>query len=176
MNETRAEMEKVLEFVNTRDVETDVDELATAVDLKDWLVARDLLTPAGTVGTADLERARQLREGIRAALVAHDLDHTAAAPSDTVATVPLQLVIAGDGSVTLGPASGGADAALAQLVAAIPAAVADGTWDRMKACPADDCQWAFFDESRNRSRRWCSMRVCGNREKTRSFRQRHQAD
>jgi predicted RNA-binding Zn ribbon-like protein len=31
----------------------------------------------------------------------------------------------------------------------------------------------YFDESRNRSKRWCSMEVCGNREKGEAFRRRH---
>jgi predicted RNA-binding Zn ribbon-like protein len=48
----------------------------------------------------------------------------------------------------------------------------DGSWRRMKICPADDCRWVYYDASRNSSRRWCSMKVCGNRNKTRSYRQR----
>jgi predicted RNA-binding Zn ribbon-like protein len=42
----------------------------------------------------------------------------------------------------------------------------------MKACAAEDCQYAFFDNSRNRSAVWCDMKVCGNRQKVRSFRAR----
>jgi predicted RNA-binding Zn ribbon-like protein len=33
---------------------------------------------------------------------------------------------------------------------------------RVHRCPARDCGWLFLDSSRNRSRRWCSMRTCGN--------------
>jgi len=51
-------------------------------------------------------------------------------------------------------------------------AQADGTWDRMKACAADTCRWAFYDHSRNRSRQWCDMAVCGNRAKARTYRKR----
>ena len=47
-----------------------------------------------------------------------------------------------------------------------------GAWERLKACPAEDCEWAFFDVSRNRSRTWCSMEECGNRAKTRRYRRR----
>ena len=42
------------------------------------------------------------------------------------------------------------------------ASAVTGVWNRLKVCPNDDCAWAFYDESRNRSRRWCSMNVCGN--------------
>jgi predicted RNA-binding Zn ribbon-like protein len=43
---------------------------------------------------------------------------------------------------------------------------------RLKVCPADDCQSAFYDTSRNRSAVWCDMAVCGNRQKVRTFRAR----
>jgi len=41
---------------------------------------------------------------------------------------------------------------------------------RLRACASDTCGWLFIDESKNRSRRWCSMRDCGNRAKVRRFR------
>jgi predicted RNA-binding Zn ribbon-like protein len=49
--------------------------------------------------------------------------------------------------------------------------VLDGL-ERVKICPADDCRWAFHDNSRNGSRQWCSMAVCGNRAKARAHRAR----
>ncbi|MGE3889659.1 MAG: CGNR zinc finger domain-containing protein, partial [Vicinamibacterales bacterium] len=39
-----------------------------------------------------------------------------------------------------------------------------------RACAAQDCRWWFVDETKNRSRRWCDMKICGNREKLRRFR------
>lgn len=42
--------------------------------------------------------------------------------------------------------------------------------DRVRECAADSCGWLFLDGSRNRSRRWCDMSVCGNRNKVRRFR------
>jgi predicted RNA-binding Zn ribbon-like protein len=37
----------------------------------------------------------------------------------------------------------------------------------LRTCAANNCGWIFLDTSRNRSRRWCDMRVCGNRAKVR---------
>ena len=65
------------------------------------------------------------------------------------------------------------DAALGRLVIAVQSAMAEGSWDRLKACRASDCEWAFIDNARNHSRAWCSMKSCGNREKARAFRERH---
>jgi len=62
---------------------------------------------------------------------------------------------------------------VAPVLAAVAEAMADGSWSRIKACRADDCRWAYVDHSRNRSRQWCDMSVCGNRAKARRYRSRH---
>jgi predicted RNA-binding Zn ribbon-like protein len=76
------------------------------------------------------------------------------------------------GEAGLTPRARGFAGALAALLVPVASASADGTWARVKACRADDCQWAFYDRSRNRSGAWCEMSVCGNREKVRSYRSR----
>ncbi len=43
---------------------------------------------------------------------------------------------------------------------------------RLRECASDTCGWIFVDRTKNRSRRWCDMRGCGNRAKVRAFRQR----
>ena len=61
---------------------------------------------------------------------------------------------------------------LATLLVPVAEASRDGSWQRVKACRAGDCLWAFYDRSRNRSGVWCNMAVCGNRAKVRTYRQR----
>ncbi|HEX2241345.1 MAG TPA: CGNR zinc finger domain-containing protein, partial [Actinomycetota bacterium] len=63
--------------------------------------------------------------------------------------------------------------ALAYLAGIVFTATADGTFTRLKVCLRDSCRWAFVDRSRNRSRSWCSMAVCGNRTKAEVYRERH---
>jgi len=46
------------------------------------------------------------------------------------------------------------------------------TVDRGRTCAADNCEWLFLDTTKNRTRRWCDMKVCGNRAKVRRFRNR----
>lgn len=72
----------------------------------------------------------------------------------------------------IAPAGAGVRGALRQLPVAATTARIKGTWTRLKICPADDCAWAFHDTARNRSKRWCSMEVCGNRSKVRAVRDR----
>jgi predicted RNA-binding Zn ribbon-like protein len=50
--------------------------------------------------------------------------------------------------------------------------MASGGLERVRACEADSCRWLFLDTSKNRSRRWCDMKVCGNRAKARRFQER----
>ena len=67
---------------------------------------------------------------------------------------------------------GGLDGALAVIAVIVAAAQVDGSWGRLKACPGRDCGWVFYDRSRNQSSSWCSMSVCGQREKAREYRKR----
>lgn len=87
------------------------------------------------------------------------------------AALPVRVVFDGI-RPRLAPASDGVRGALSWLLIAIIESQAEGTWGRLKLCPADDCLLAFYDASKNRSRSWCSMRECGNRQKTRNYRAR----
>ncbi|MFI6161504.1 CGNR zinc finger domain-containing protein [Micromonospora haikouensis] len=70
---------------------------------------------------------------------------------------------------------GGIDAVLAGLLGVVAVAALDGTWGRLKMCPAEDCRWVFYDHARNRTGVWCQMAECGNRRKVREHRSRQRA-
>jgi predicted RNA-binding Zn ribbon-like protein len=172
------ELELVRAFVNTLDVEEGVDELDSPHTLATWLRGRGLMR-GGTSTQADLVRARRVREGIRALLLANNgvsaRKEAALTLSRAAGRARLTLRFEPDGAVRLEPAATGVDAALGRILAVVSASMAAGTWNRLKACRADDCRWAFYDHARNRSRHWCSMAVCGNRTKARTYRRRHAA-
>ena len=67
----------------------------------------------------------------------------------------------------------GVDRPIGELLMSVTGAMAAGNWNRLKVCANEACQRAFYDSSRNRSGRWCSMATCGNRMKGRAYRQRH---
>ena len=156
-------------FVNTNDLETGPDLLPDADALRAWLVDHDLLA-SEPVSDDDHARAIALREAIRELVSAHaGLPHDpAAAEIVNEAGRRAGLVpVLDDPATRFEPAAPGVDGALGHIVAAIHAAVAEGTWERLKACERDICRWAFYDHSKNRSSHWCSMAVCGQREKNR---------
>src|SRR5690606_10312025 len=67
------------------------------------------------------------------------------------------------GDYGLTPATGSPVGALiARLVGAVLRCREDGSWARLKVCDRESCRWAYYDGSRNLSRRWCSMAGCGN--------------
>ncbi len=170
-------LEQVRAFVNTADFEAGREELASATALRSWLAARGL-APRGTrLSSDDLEHALELREAIRAALLANSDGDPA--PEGACRTIDeaaqramLRPRLHPDGTSVLEPAASGVDAALGRLVAAVHLAAAEGTWTRLKACRDPDCRWAFFDHTKNRAGSWCSMGVCGNRAKARAYRAR----
>jgi len=170
------ELERVRDFVNTLDVETGEDALSSPDALRAWLQSHHL-GPARGATRADLVAARRLREAIRALLLENNglsvRKEAALTLNRTAARAQVGLRFDSGGEVRLEPAARGVEAALGRLLAIAASAMADGTWARLKACRADDCQWAFYDHARNRSRQWCSMAVCGNRTKARTYRRRH---
>jgi predicted RNA-binding Zn ribbon-like protein len=158
------DLELIRQLINTIDLEEDKDELDAA-----WLLEHGL----GKVPAADLDRVRVLREDLRDLLSSHGTDGEAVERLNrTAAHATLTVAFDADGHAHLHPTGSGFEAAAARLLAIVERAQADGTWDRMKACAMDSCRWAFYDHSRNRSRQWCDMAVCGNRQKARTYRKR----
>jgi predicted RNA-binding Zn ribbon-like protein len=170
------DLELVRSFVNTLDKETGVDELSTPKELGEWLAGHDLIPRGTTLRPRDLRRAVELREALRGLLLANNGGALRRRDVDTLdreaASAELTIRFRDDGDAELEPRGSGLDAAIGRLAAVVFEARVDGTWPRLKACPADDCEWAFYDHSRNRSGTWCTMAVCGNRSKVRRYRQR----
>jgi predicted RNA-binding Zn ribbon-like protein len=161
------------------------DEWGDAGEYARWLGARGFATrPPARVTEADRARAIELREALRALAHRHH-DDPSPAPAGTPALAVLDAAAAraslrvsfadGGASPVHVPVGDGPDDALALVVGVVAEAMTDGTWTRMKACPGPHCGWVFYDGSKNRSRQWCSMEICGNRVKGREFRARRRA-
>jgi predicted RNA-binding Zn ribbon-like protein len=170
-------LELIRDFVNTVDLEEpDGETLSTAAATRDWLAAHGLLAENARVSADDRERTIALREAIRGRLLLNNgvaVEPDSAPFEDASRRARLELRFSEDGRPCVAPQAGGVAGALGRILTAIAAAQDEGSWERLKACRAEDCYWAFIDTARNRSRAWCSMRSCGNRAKMRSYRERH---
>jgi predicted RNA-binding Zn ribbon-like protein len=145
-------------FLNSVDLEHDTDWLP------EWLDERGL--------AGELERARTLREALRALVLANNgaaVDQPALELVNGAAE-RLSLRVGPDAGLHVG---GGRDA-LDRVVSIALGAMLDGSWPRLKACR--NCCWSFYDYSPNRSATWCSMQLCGNRTKTRAYRRRRRRE
>lgn len=151
-------------FKRHRESHVPGERLTSPQALADWLTDRGLDFGDSPPRAADLETAIALRTALRQALVA---DTGAAA---ALAEHPLRLEPDASGGLRLVATSG--PAWLNAIVETVAGSVARGEWSRIKLCAAPDCRWAFYDVSRNGRGRWCTMEICGNRHKTRTYRER----
>jgi predicted RNA-binding Zn ribbon-like protein len=169
------QLDLVIDFVNTLDLETAEEELSGPAALASWLAQRGLLAGGRRATPAQLAAAIELREALRRTMLTNNGgpgDREAAERLEAAARRGELSVRFGEGTARLEPCADGLEGALAALLAPVAEAMSDGTWARVKACRADACHWAFYDFSRNRSGTWCDMAVCGNREKVRAYRER----
>ncbi|MFP3714047.1 CGNR zinc finger domain-containing protein [Puerhibacterium sp. TATVAM-FAB25] len=160
---------RVRDFVNTAEPQLGTDQLV-AGEAAEVLQRLGLVATGKDVDTDDLALLVGVREGLRCVLLGHaghaedDPRPDSPPPPDLdtlLRTVPLTARL-GDGPVALRavhdrPAHHAVAAVLGDVVAAPP-----DEWARLKVCARDTCRWAFYDASRNRSGRWCSMAGCGN--------------
>lgn len=140
--------ERLVDFLNTLDVEDGTDELSSVAAWQRWTGRRQ--------SGAQLREARRLRDHLRAL--------AAGETPDGDLQVPLEVQLDDRGARLR------AESPLARIAAAAARLAIEDRLVRIKICPADDCRWAFYDTSKNQSRQWCSMRVCGNRAKARRHR------
>jgi predicted RNA-binding Zn ribbon-like protein len=150
-----------------------VERIPTPHRLADWLAVNGLAVDSCT--TAQLDLARELRESIHAAATAAAMQETLPAPAvqvindcSTQGRAAAILTPEGKRQWRLSSASRVEDAL--SVIAADAISIIAGERDgRLALCASPTCQAAFFDTSQSRTRRWCDMNTCGNREKKARF-------
>jgi predicted RNA-binding Zn ribbon-like protein len=166
------------DFLNTTDIESETDLAATPDALAEWLAGKGLVNARTRVSATEHARVIDLRERLRDALEAttHGVSPADAhARLDAIAAeVPLRVRFGG--AAHLEAARRQSAPALGPMLATVYDALGSEALSRLKVCRNDGCRWAFYDTSRNRSGVWCSMAICGNRQKGRVYRSRHAAD
>lgn len=187
--------DRVLAFINTlsgRPTASPVERLLSYDDLVAWAREQHLISAAAAErlqaearkhphqAAAVLARAKDFREALNGLAVAIDADRQPSAEvlktiGDALATAYANgRLVPHDGTLQW---VAGAEDDLERIVWEIGRAagrlVVSTRLARVRACAAHDCGWWFVDDTKNRSRRWCDMKICGNREKLRRFRARN---
>jgi predicted RNA-binding Zn ribbon-like protein len=154
------------------------DELTGPRELAVWMSQQGLLAEGAKMTAALFDSALQLRAGIRAYLECDPAERrkdneAVRSLNKMVKLFPLVAEARRDRSMTLGAARRDALAGLSVVVAELYDGSIKGTLDRLKMCAAEECRRVFFDRSKPATRRWCMSTLCGNRIKTRTYRERH---
>ncbi len=153
-----------------------VERIPTPGRLIDWFAVYGLTVDSCTA--TELTHARELREAIHAAA-------TAAANRNDLPEAAVRIInehsIRGRGAPVLTDAGernwrleSGSVADALSVVAADAVSIISGERDgRMALCASPTCRAAFFDTSQSRTRRWCDMNTCGNKQKKARFKATH---
>jgi predicted RNA-binding Zn ribbon-like protein len=158
-------------FLRTR------NEITGVAGLDRWCAEHGL--PDGA-GPRTYERALRLREALRSLMLANNGGPAApealAVVNGEIRTCGLSPEITPDGVRWPADESRTGNRLLGTILGGVITSMTDGTWPRMKACAADDCNYAFYDHTRNRSGRWCDVSGCGANARMRAYRQRRAPD
>jgi predicted RNA-binding Zn ribbon-like protein len=154
------------------------DELTNPRELGAWMAQRGLLFTSAKITPAMFETALQLRAAVRFYLECDPAERcknkdTVRSLNTAMRLFPLVAEARNDGVVVLRPARDDGLAGLSSVVAELYNGSVRGTLDRLKMCAAEECRRVFFDRSKPATRRWCMSTLCGNRVKTRTYRERH---
>ncbi|MEU0690586.1 CGNR zinc finger domain-containing protein [Streptomyces uncialis] len=150
-----------------------VERIPTPHRLVDWLTVYDLAVTSCT--SAQLDLARELRESIHVAATAAALQHALPAPAvrvinDRSARGRAVATLTPEGARRWRLSSASCVEDALGVIAADAISVIAGERDgRLALCASPTCLAAFFDTSRSRTRRWCDMNTCGNRQKKARF-------
>ena len=152
-----------------------IDEIETPRMLDAWMRERGLLRSGEHVDAGAHRAALELRRALREFLLNPPLHRARAKEAARQLTAmtrkfPLVLAISDTGAGELSPAPG--SNGLGKVLAEMNQLMERGHLARLKMCASDECQWIFFDRSKPANRHWCSSLICGNRQKTRAYRER----
>ncbi len=183
------ELANLYDFANSLDVRhfthhgvrhVQSDELGGPRELGVWMSRRGLQSTAVKITPAMFETALQLRTSVRDYLKCDPVERrrnrdVVRSLNKAMRLFPLLAQARNDGVMALAPARGDALAGLSSVVAELHDGALRGILDRLKMCAAEECRRVFFDRSKPATRRWCMSTLCGNRIKTRSYRERHRS-
>ena len=180
------ELANLYDFANSLDVRhfthhgvqhLQSDELKGPRELGAWMSQRGLLWSGAKITPAMFDTALQLRSSVRTYLEIDPAERRKAGDSvrslnKAMRLFPLVAEARNDGVMALRAGRDDALAGLSVVVAEMYDGSVKRTLDRLKMCAAEECRRVFFDRSKPATRRWCMSTLCGNRTKTRAYRER----
>ena len=175
-HDTQCALRTIVDLVNSAPEIAGSDGLESVADLADF-VAEHEISEAGRLTRDELAAVRRLRGRLQEILAAPDEPTAVRLVNALVAdarTTP-RLTDHDEWSLHLhyyAPGAGLAEHVAADGGMALAFVLAAGEWERLTTCDAPDCARVLVDFSRNRSRRYCDSKTCGNRLHVAAYRAR----
>jgi predicted RNA-binding Zn ribbon-like protein len=171
----RSDSRLFFKFLNSHDFSDEIDDWFTSPDLFERWLTEQSVAESGLIEVTpeDVELARDARDALNALIDRRDAPNVARLNA-IARRLPVHARFEESGS-RLEPSVTGIAGLTARVIGLAHDAMTDGTWDRLSRCHNDSCRWAFIDESKNHSRRWCDMNTCGTQAKSRAYRARQRA-
>jgi predicted RNA-binding Zn ribbon-like protein len=175
------DLELVRSFLSLHDHERgNPDSLRPSLEtVRWWLGSKGLVDPLEAPREQDLAWALRIRDALTAKVrenMGDEPDDDANALLNRAADeTGLRVCFGCDEDKPIHVEATGVRGAVGRILGTAFLAELDGRWERLRVCHDEGCSAVFFDRSKNRSGKWCSMAVCGNRAKVRAFRDRQAA-
>jgi predicted RNA-binding Zn ribbon-like protein len=181
-----SELAALYDFVNSLDLRcyreqgvqhTPSDALGSRAEAEAWMRAHDLLMPGHLLSKEEHRGALALRQALRAFLEVAPAERSQNSDigkglETAAAAFPLLLTTAQNG---LAFRPEGANQ-LGRVLVELNRLAETAQLGRLKMCGSSECRWVFFDRTKPANRRWCASDRCGNRQKVRTYRERHRSD
>ena len=175
-HDTQCALGTVVDLVNSAPEVSGSEGIANLSELTEF-VAQHAISEAGRLSKDDLEAVRRLRTRLRAIFSATDRSTAIRLVNALVADARTTTRLTDHDDWPLHMHYFAPDARLAEHLAAdcgmaLAFVLAAGEWERLTTCEAPECERVLVDLSRNRSRRYCDSKTCGNRLHVAAYRAR----
>jgi predicted RNA-binding Zn ribbon-like protein len=172
-------LECVVDLVNTAPAQSGTEQLTDLEALSDF-VSRHAVSEVGELADRDLDEVRGLRTAISGVVDAPDDRAAAVAVNSLVSRAAVSPRLTDHDGYGwhlhyFAPGASLAEHLTVDCGMALAHVVASGERERLRRCEAPDCEQALVDLSRNRSKRYCDARTCGNRLHVAAYRERRRA-
>ena len=170
----------VVDLLNTDPVAAGQEQLADLEALQSF-VRRHEVSEVGALSRTDLVAVQRLRDRVRPVFTASGADEAAHLVNRLVAESPVTPRLTDHDGYAWHMHYFSPGATLAEHLAvdcgmALAQVLAVGERERLRTCDAPDCHQVLVDLSRNRSKRYCDARTCGNRMHVAAYRERRRAE
>jgi len=156
-------------FLNTWSGELGIEDFRSAHATEQWCRAAGLWRGRKRLTVAGAETLREFRWALRQFVLHRSSVESVTRINEFAVEIGFGVKFYANGEAVLEVSADGVSRVIGTLLGIIHTSVNGDTWSRFKCCELETCGWAFYDRTKNRSGRWCSMKTCGSRHKAREY-------